>query len=208
MTVLVLDCDGVVVCGHPQGGRWDRHMERDLGMKPEILNTRFFRRHFQEIVTGQADLIETLERIWPQLECPATPRALVDYWFAADSALDHDVLAQVDDWRATGRKAYLGTVQEHHRANYLMQTLGLARHFDGILYAAALGAAKPDPRFYERAQAELPVSSPSDVLFFDDSVKNVEAAKVYGWRAWHFLESGDLRAGLADYASSSPSPRD
>ena len=196
MTVLVLDCDGVVVSGHPQGGRWDKHIERDLGMKPDILSTRFFRPHFQEIVTGQADLIETLERIWPQLECSSTPRALVDYWFAADSALDHDVLAQVGDWRATGRKAYLGTVQEHHRANYLMQTLGLARHFDGILYAAALGAAKPDPRFYERAQAALPISSPRDVLFLDDSVKNVEAANAFGWRAHHFKSADDLRAAL------------
>ena len=203
MTVLVLDCDGVVLSGHPEGGRWDKHIERDLGMKPDILQTRFFRAHFQQIVTGQADLVETLERIWPQLECPATPRALIDYWFAADSALDHDVLAQVDEWRAKGRKAFLGTVQEHHRAAYLMQTIGLAQHFDGILYAAALGAAKPDPRFYERAQAKLPVSSPRDVLFLDDSVKNVEAANAFGWRAHHFQSADDLRAAL-----TSPSPTD
>ena len=208
MTVLVLDLDGVVVRGHPEGGRWDKHIERDLGLKPDILQNRFFRPHFQKIVTGQADLLETLERIWPELECPATPRALIDYWFAADSALDADVLAQVDAWRARWRKAYLGTVQEHHRARYLMQTLGLARHFDDILYAAALGAAKPDPLFYERAQARLRVSSPADVLFFDDFVKNVDAAKQFGWRAWHFKEAADLRAGLAQAATSSASPTD
>ena len=87
MTVLVLDLDGVVVRGHREGGRWDKHLERDLGLKPDTLQSRFFQPHFQRIVTGQDDLFETLERIWPQLDCPATPRALVDYWFAADSAL-------------------------------------------------------------------------------------------------------------------------
>jgi putative hydrolase of the HAD superfamily len=197
VTVLVLDLDGVVVRSHPEGGRWDRHIERDLGLKPSHLQERFFRPHFRKIVTGEADLYETLERIWPELECAATPRALVDYWFAADSDLDQDVLAQVDAWRAAGNKAYLGTVQEHHRARYLMQTLGLARHFDDILYAAALGAAKPDPLFYERAQAKLPVASPGDVLFLDDSLKNVEAANAFGWRASHFKSADDLRAALA-----------
>src|ERR1700712_596975 len=127
MTVLVLDLDGVVVRGHPDGGRWDKDIARDLGLQPDILHTRFFKAHFHKIVTGQADLFETLERIWPELECKATPQALVDYWFAMDSLLDADVLAQVDAWRMAGRKAYLGTVQEHHRARYLMQTLGLAR---------------------------------------------------------------------------------
>ena len=203
MTVLVLDCDGVVVCGHPQGGRWDKHIERDLGMKPDILRNRFFLQHFQKIVTGQADLIETLERIWPELECPATPKALVDYWFAADSALDRDVLAQVDDWRATGRRAYLGTVQEHHRARYLMQTLGLARHFDGLLYSADLGARKPDGEYYARAHARLPVASRAEVVFLDDLIGNVDAANAFGWKAFHFRSADDLRAAL-----TSPSPMD
>lgn len=204
MTVLVLDLDGVVVRGHPEGGRWDKHIERDLGIKPVHLQERFFGAHFHKVVTGQADLFETLERVWPELECASTPRALVDYWFAADSDLDADVLAQVDAWRAAGNQAYLGTVQEHHRAKYVMQTLGLARHFDGIFYAADLGAAKPDPLFYQRAHARLPVPSPSSVLFLDDSVKNVHAAADFGWRAFHFKSADDLRAVL----TSSASPRD
>ncbi|HWD26327.1 MAG TPA: HAD-IA family hydrolase [Rhizomicrobium sp.] len=194
MTVLLLDCDGVVVHGHPQGGRWDKDLERDLGLRADLVQTRFFKPHFRKVVLGEADLMDALDAAWPQLETTATPRAFVDYWFAMDSRLDGDVLAQVDAWRAVGRKAYLATVQEHHRARYLMDTLGLARHFDGIHYAAALGAAKPDRAFYERSQALLP---PGEVIFLDDSLANVEAATAFGWRAHHFRSADDLRAALS-----------
>ncbi len=204
MAVLVLDLDGVVVRGHREGGRWDRHIQRDLGIDPARLQERFFRAHFHRIVTGEADLYAVLDGMWHEMDCATSARRFVDYWFANDSALDADVLAEVDAWRGRGGKAYLGTVQEHHRARYLMQTLGVAKHFEAMHYAAALGAAKPDRRFYERTQAKLPVASPADVIFLDDSLKNVEAAAQFGWRAHHFKTADDLRAVLR----SEPSSRD
>jgi putative hydrolase of the HAD superfamily len=196
MTVLLLDCDGVVVHGHPEGGRWDKHLERDLGLRADLVQTRFFKPHFRKIVVGEADLFDVLNAVWPELETAATPRAFVDYWFAMDSRIDPDVIAAVDAFRASGGKAYLATVQEHHRARYLMNDLRLADHFDGIHYAAALGAAKPEPAFYERTQAKLDCA-PQDVLFLDDAIRNVEAATAFGWRAHHFTRAADLRAALA-----------
>ena len=195
MTVLLLDCDGVVVHGHPEGGRWDKNLERDLGIRADLVQTCFFKPHFRKIVLGEADLFAVLEQMWPELETAATPRAFVDYWFAMDSRIDPDVIAQVDAWRAAGAKAYLATVQEHHRARYLMDTLGLARHFDGIHHAAALGAAKPDRLFYERTQALLP---PGEVIFLDDALPNVDAASAFGWRAHHFRSAQDLRVALQE----------
>jgi FMN phosphatase YigB (HAD superfamily) len=41
------------------------------------------------------------------------------------------------------------------------------------------------------------VSVPAEVLFLDDSVKNVEAASAFGWRARHFRGVGDLADALA-----------
>src|SRR5215475_589690 len=165
MTVLVLDCDGVVVKGHREGGRWDQHLARDLGIDTGVLQERFFKPHWRAISLGEKDMMAVLAEVWPELGCAHAPAAFVDYWFSNDATLDEEVLAQVDAWRALGRKAYLGTVQEHHRANYLWETLGLKRHFDAIHYSAALGAWKPELAFYERLHAELPVTAPSDVIF-------------------------------------------
>lgn len=50
-----------------------------------------------------------------------------------------------------------------------------------------LGYAKPDPRIYAHAHAELsrhaPVH-PRDILFFDDLLANVEGARAAGWSAF------------------------
>lgn len=196
MTILVLDLDGVVVLGHPEGGRWDKNIERDLQIAPVRLG-HFFKSHFSTIALGESDLFETLARVWPEFECTGDFRAFVDYWFAKDSRLDDDVLAQVDAWRSRGGKAYLATVQEHHRARHVWHELGLSAHFDAIHYSAALGAKKPDRAFYERAMAKLPVTSPDEIVFLDDAPQNVEGAGSAGWRAFHYASPDDLRRALA-----------
>jgi putative hydrolase of the HAD superfamily len=196
MTVLVLDCDGVVVKGHREGGRWDQHLTRDLGIDTATLQERFFKPHWRAISLGEADMREVLARVWPELGCVAEPDEFVDYWFSNDATFNDDVLAQVDAWREAGGKAYLGTVQEHHRARYLWDTLGLKAHFDAIHYSAALGAWKPEVAFYERLHARLPVAAPGEVIFLDDVQKNVDAANAFGWRASQFRSADDLRAAL------------
>jgi putative hydrolase of the HAD superfamily len=198
MTVLVLDLDGVVVRGHPDGGRWDKDIAHDFGMTPEHLQARFFQAHWRRIEIGEADLFDVLHEVWPQLECGGDPRTFVDYWFGKDSRLDTDVLALVDAWRADGRKAYLATVQEHHRAKYIWETLGLHEHFDGMLYSAALGVKKPDAAFFERAIAKIAATSPDEILFLDDRTDNVAAATAAGWRAFLHKDAGDLRRAIAE----------
>ncbi|MEZ4320962.1 MAG: HAD-IA family hydrolase [Myxococcota bacterium] len=43
-----------------------------------------------------------------------------------------------------------------------------------------LGARKPEPTAFSRASAML---GTSDVLFLDDTLRNVDAARAFGWRA-------------------------
>ncbi len=196
--ILVLDLDGVVVRGHPEGGRWDKDLARDLGIDSQRVQALFFASHFKDIVTGRADLMTTLESVWPQVECEASPRAFVDYWFAKDSRLDDEVLALVDAWRAGGRKAFIATLQEHERARYVWERLGLSGRFDGMFYSADLGAAKPDAEFFRRAQARMPVTMPDEILFLDDQSENVKAAAASGWRARVHRDAADLRAAIEE----------
>jgi putative hydrolase of the HAD superfamily len=198
VTILVLDVDGVVVLGHPDGGRWDRNLLSDLGIAPADVQAKFFRRHWQAIAAGKANLLQVLRGMWHELECTTAPDAFIEYWFANDSRLNHELFDIVDAWRARGNAAFLATVQEHQRAQYLWEKLELRDHFDGMHYSADLGAAKPDARFYERTHARLPVSSRDDVVFLDDAIENVEAAADFGWRARHYTGVDDLRAALRE----------
>jgi putative hydrolase of the HAD superfamily len=195
MAILVLDVDGVVV--HGRGGRWDKDLARDLGLDPALLQSRFFAPHWKAIARGETDMMTVLESVWPEFGCAMPVRNFVDYWFARDAEIDAKVLSLVDSFRAAGGHAALGTVQEHHRARHLWETLDLKSHFDAIHYSAALGALKPDAVFYERLHAKLPATAPGDVIFLDDQPRNVEAASAFGWRAIHFRSADDLREALS-----------
>ena len=197
MTLLALDLDGVVVTGHPEGGRWAQNLEADFGVTPSRLRECFFIPYFDDIIIGRADLIEGLEAAWPALGAVrGTPHDLIAYWFAADSRVDPTLLAVVQSWRATvAGRCVLATNQEHHRAAYVWDELRLSRDFDDIIYSAALGAKKPDAAYFARATAKLDVE-PAEILFFDDSVANVEAAAAAGWDAHLYRDADDVSRQL------------
>ncbi|MFI0409678.1 HAD family hydrolase [Actinomadura sp. 3N508] len=67
--------------------------------------------------------------------------------------------------------------------------------FDTLTYSCRIGVAKPDPRAYEICAARLGVR-PSDVLFFDDTERNVIAARKAGMQAELFTSPTQIRAIL------------
>jgi HAD superfamily hydrolase (TIGR01509 family) len=70
--------------------------------------------------------------------------------------------------------------------------------FRGVTVSAHAGFAKPDPDIY-RHHAEAFGLSPPNVLFFDDTMKNVVAARAAGWHAEQFIDAKGMRADLARY---------
>jgi putative hydrolase of the HAD superfamily len=176
----------------PDGRRWDADLEADLGIAPAALQAHFFGERFHEVSLGRADLFDLLAESLPRIAPQVTPRAFVDYWFEKDSRLDHVLLADLAALRAKGLELHLATVQEHHRARYLWETLRLKDRFDAMHYAAALGCAKPDPAFWAAVQQRTGFA-PSELLLIDDAPRNVEAAKAAGWGA--VLWDGTRRLG-------------
>ncbi|HEX2561651.1 HAD-IA family hydrolase [Phenylobacterium sp.] len=196
----MVDVDGVVVHA-PDGRRWDADIESDLGIRPQDLQDRFFRAHFQDIVHGRADLFDRLAPALAEFAPHVAAQALVDYWFEKDGRLNLVLLDELARWRTAGYALHLATVQEHHRARHLWEKLALKDRFDAIHYAAELGCAKPDPAFWAAVQQRTGFA-PSDLLLIDDSPRNVESAEVAGWAAvlWDGTEALSAvlgRAGLS-----------
>lgn len=71
---------------------------------------------------------------------------------------------------------HLATVQEYERARHIWEELALRDRFDGMHYAAALGAAKPDARFFAAAQAGSGFRA-DEIFFIDDEQANIDAAR-------------------------------
>ncbi|MQB04320.1 HAD family hydrolase [Agrobacterium tumefaciens] len=186
MRVVMIDVDGVLVCGRPLDGRHlFTDLEKDLGFSLEVLRQEFFVPRWTSIVTGKRplkpELAEVLQTIAPHVDADT----LIKYWFENDSRVSLDVLDAIDTIRSNGVKVFLATNQEHMRANYLMNDMGLSASVDGIFYSAALGYRKPATEFYERATIEAGVAA-SQIAFIDDTLENIEAATAFGWNAFHW----------------------
>lgn len=196
---IFFDVDGVLIDGwHADAARrkpWDATIEEDLGVDREGFEQRLFgrvdgRSLMMECVSGRRDLADALAEVLPQLGYAGTPESFMRYWFEKDSNLDPAVLsfAEILGVRPDV-ELYLATGQEHHRARYLWNDLGLSRHFRDIFYSARLGCLKKEPRFFAAINAELGVGADESPLFFDDQPEIVALACEAGWDAVRFTDA-------------------
>ena len=68
--------------------------------------------------------------------------------------------------------------------------------FDHAVISGHVGAAKPDPHIFEILFKQVG-RRPEELLFVDDSLTNVEAARALGMPAIHFDRGVDLESELA-----------
>ncbi|NJC21283.1 putative hydrolase of the HAD superfamily [Arthrobacter pigmenti] len=199
-TVLMVDVDGVLI-RQPPGRVWYATLQGELGIDPDELQREFFDTHFEDVVTGRADLLERLGPVLADIAPDVSCGDFVEYWFANDSELDRRLLADIDAVRATGMSTQLATVQEHHRAKHLWEKLGLQDHFDRMHYAADLGCRKSDPEFYRTIERRIGIAG-KRICLIDDDQANVDAARRAGWNAALWLPDSRLQEVLSLLPSS------
>jgi len=178
LKALMVDVDGVVI--RPRPGGWAADLEADLGLSPAILQDRFFRPHWNDVVLGRAGLHERLGPVLAEHAPHLTSQALAAYWFAKDAELDAALLADLAALRASGVQLHLATIQEHERATFLWETLGLHDRFDAMHYAADMGCKKSEAAFYRLVEARTGFRA-DELALLDDTADNVEAARAAGW---------------------------
>lgn len=198
--ILMVDVDGVVVrSANPLG--WSADIEHDLGIPAAAFQSRFFQVHWDDVVHGRAGLRERLDVVLAEIAPQVSCEQLIRYWFQGDAELDARLLTQLAAVRATGVALHLATVQEHERAAYLWNDLGLRDHFDDMHYAANLGASKPARAFYEAVERRVGMRG-SAIAFIDDNESNVRAARERGWLAVLWTSGASLDALLPELAHS------
>ena len=77
----------------------------------------------------------------------------------------------------------------------------IAGIFDHIFISAELKMAKPDPRIFHHVINELQ-KEPSEMVFVDDFIENVEAAREEGVSAIHFRSRDQALFELAEYLNN------
>ena len=104
-----------------------------------------------------------------------------------------EVREVVSALRARGVRCYLATNQTEHRGRYMAENLGYDGLLDGAFWSYELGVAKPDPAFFTTILDRLGLEA-AEVLFVDDSLRNVEAARSVGLAAEHWHVDDGLPA--------------
>ncbi|MFQ5928113.1 MAG: HAD family hydrolase [Acidobacteriota bacterium] len=79
--------------------------------------------------------------------------------------------------------------------NYLIQAYPLIREFDDYVLSYQVGSLKPDPQIFSAALDKVGCS-PSEVLFVDDRIENVQAAEKMGIKGILFVGEKELRGEL------------
>jgi len=70
-------------------------------------------------------------------------------------------------------------------------------HLRDVVISSEERLIKPDPRIYER-MCERAGMAPSDLVFIDDSARNIEAAAALGFHVHHFTDPATLRPALVE----------
>ncbi|MBA5802096.1 HAD-IA family hydrolase [Rhizobium changzhiense] len=200
MKVLMVDVDGVLIHGRPTDGLPHfAYLERDLGLRHDLLQQEFFQTYWRDIIIGREALEPQLAGVLAKIAPHLGAETLIDYWFENDSRLDRNLLEELAALRQSGITLLLATNQEHRRARYLMEQIGLSAHFDDIIYSAALGHSKPSPDFFRLATERAGVL-PGEIAFIDDMAANIEAARQFGWNAAHWTAGATLGGAFPVFA--------
>lgn len=159
-----------------------------------------------------------LERLCEHLGAPSpSPFAAAELYHRFGRAEAWEVYPEVSATltalaRLGLRLAVVGNWDE--RLPPLLDDLGLGRRFDAVVYSAAVGIEKPDPRIFLHALERLGVA-PEDAVHVGDSAReDVEGALAAGMEALHLVRPGAPslihpdagRSSRGDLADLSPLP--
>lgn len=185
---LVLDLDGVV-----------RHFDADHeaavcrrhGLEPGAVREAVFASAVTDaVITGRVTRDEWVAAVGEELGLPDA----VEAWATSPATVDEDVLALVDQVRATGRRVVIltngtDTIDEE------LAVLDVVHRFDRIFNSAVIGHAKPDVRAFRHVLDALGLPA-ERVAFADDSAAKLAGATELGMPALTFTDAAGLRAWL------------
>jgi putative hydrolase of the HAD superfamily len=104
----------------------------------------------------------------------------------------------VEDLAARGAPAWFLSNMPRSYAQVLEQRHPFLARFRGGLYSGRVGMAKPEAAIFDFA-AQAFGADPARLLFIDDVLANVHAARAAGWNAERFEDAAQCRAVLARY---------
>ncbi len=131
----------------------------------------------RRIRLDEGDVLKFIEAIPPHLEpLPKT-------------------VALMQRLKAAGHRLFYLSNMPAPYADHLERSHAFFDWFDDGVFSGRVKLMKPQPAIFHAAAQRFGLA-PSDLVFIDDVLQNVEAARALGWRAIHFRDASDCEAAL------------
>jgi putative hydrolase of the HAD superfamily len=131
------------------------------------------------------------------LELPLSSFKTFGDEFWGGDVLDQHLIDFIEELRGSYTTALLSNAWDDLRP-LLERYWKIDGVFDHIFISAELGMAKPDPEIYQKVIDSLQ-QHPSEMVFIDDFIENVQAARNSGLNAIHFQDREGALLELAEY---------
>jgi putative hydrolase of the HAD superfamily len=194
ITTLLFDADGVLI----NGKKFSAELEREYGISAKH-TAPFFTGKFNDCLIGKADLKKEISKHLAEWGWKRSAEDLLEYWFTVEHSLDHDLIEYIQELRRKGITCYIATNQEMYRAAYMLEKMGFRDAFDGVWASAHLGHKKPAEDFFKELLSNIGTTVKEQVLFWDDTKENVEAARNFGIDAEVYTSFSDFKQKMLQY---------
>src|SRR6202167_7716 len=132
--------------------------------------------------------------VYPQYEREL--RMFDELWIETLGGPIHENVELLERLRRQGDRLYSITNFCDEKFEAARQLHPFLDSFDGIIVSGREGLAKPDPRIFDLFLTRFGLRA-GEILFIDDSARNIAAAREAGMAAIHFVDGVDLTAELS-----------
>lgn len=108
-----------------------------------------------------------------------------------------DILRQLKEEKRV--PLYALTNWSHETFPIVLERFEFLQWFDGIVVSGREGSRKPFPEFFQVLLDRFKLAAPQS-LFIDDNLRNLEGARVVGFKTIPFTSPEELRKSLASFS--------
>jgi putative hydrolase of the HAD superfamily len=194
ITTILFDADGVLITAEK---KFSDHLADDLHISLEM-TTPFYKGAFKDCLIGRADLKEEIAPFLPKWGWKGSVDEFLKLWFNVEHQLDKRILDYIQTLREKGISCYVATNQEKYRSQYMTEYMEFGPLFDGMFASNEIGFCKPDAAFFTYILEKIQ-KKPEEVLFWDDTQRNVDGAKELGIHAEFYSSYEDFLGRMEKY---------
>ncbi len=195
---VVIDLDGVI--RHRRNDKLEALEQRCKLPSGTLMSICYDRENAVQAYSGKITYDDWTQRIHAAIDkrfgCIIADYT-IDAFKAPEYKIDYDLITQIRMLFPESRLVL--AANSTSRLPLELKEANLHQRFDHVFNSSAMGVIKPQRGFFYGMLITLGLST-RDIVYIDDSLKNVQAAKASGITAYHFENRTRLVSQLTDFA--------